>query len=49
LSNPAEILGFALLGVAAVIFFAALIILLLPWIIWEKIVDFRTSNPRVSA
>ncbi len=49
MSNAAEILGFALLGIAAVIFFATLIILLLPWIIWEKIVDFRTSTPRVSA
>lgn len=47
--DAAEILGFALLGLAAVIFFIVTVILLSPWIIWEKIVDFLTPTPRVNA
>ena len=49
MSDAAEILGFALLGLAAVIFFVVTVTLLFPWILWEKIVDFLTPTPRVSA
>lgn len=35
--DAAEILGFALLGIVAVVFFAVTVTVLSPWIIWEKI------------
>ncbi len=35
--DAAEILGFALLGMAAAVFFVVTVAVMLPWIIWEKI------------